>query len=249
MKLSYGHIKLVEALGKKVAQHTSNLDGALVTRDFLGQRWPSLPAALDDSSGIFVPGAREKALAKMTLKALFDARAAAGLGEAAKLASPALLNDLAQFAAGLTLIAQRRPEVCDLVAAGSAAAEPDTEPQSALMDLERPPPNCDNLHAVLNTVAESIPVVRLGLPYATFESSLHLRQFPSFFTSGIESKEYQVSLRACVDEFLQSWLKDAGSSAALLSGEVLGVGVACALDIKDDDKACVGLVLVGARKT
>lgn len=109
--------------------------------------------------------------------------------------------------------------------------------------LAPPPTGAGSAGHVVPTILDCVPALRLGLPHATMTELVGMRESPSFFTSGLYEKEFEVSLRALADHIVAQWLKRPALAAALLRPETSVVGTGCALNLGNDDKAIIMAVI------
>lgn len=261
LRLSYGSARLLEppprensdgspALAAQVGK-TGGVEGALVARAWLDERWPRLSPSMQESSGLFQPGSREKACTRAVHEAVRELRSAQGLGEAARLARAPLLGDAAQFGAGLALLAFRVPDAFRRSA--EPGAEPDGEPGAgaAVVPWAAMEPALHDagheVDQVMPEVIDSIPIFKAGMPYVCLRETLYLREFPAFFTSATSAKEFDVSLAAIISSVVTTWVEKTANGRALLSPEGLALGVGCAVDIRTDDRAMIYAIIAGTR--
>lgn len=261
LRLSYGSARLLEpparldsdgspALVAQVGK-TGGVEGALVTRAWLDGRWPRLSASMQESSGLFQPGAREKACARAVHQAVRELRSSQGLGEAARLAASPLLGDAAQLGAGFSLLAYRLPEAFRRGA--EPGPEPDGEPGAGAAvvpwaGMEQAPREAGHeVEQVMPEIVNCIPIFKAGMPYIYLRETLYLREFPAFFTSATNAKEFDVSLASLISNVVNTWVEKTPSGRALLSAEGLALGVGCAIDIRTDDRAMIFAIIAGTR--
>jgi len=248
--LSFGGVRLLEMRNRPEAQTAASVDAALVGRALVQERLPQLAAAMEEFPSLFRPAAifasRERSAKAAVSRAISEARAARGLGNQQRLASVPLLVELAQVAAGAELLRLRAPERFRpqaLVAAPDNAAvgtEISTCDQEADEDVA---PSVSADVVIVPTLASCIPAFRLGLPFGTMSHIVRLGEAPAFFTMDEREKAFQVSVTTMAERMVATWLEESGTSEALLRPEASSIGVGCSLDIGNDDKAIVFVVL------
>merc|ERR1712039_1042545 len=88
----------------------------------------------------------------------------------------------------------------------------------------------------LPLLVECIPAFRLGLPHRASTEIVYLREFPSFFTCGVQEKSFEVSSAELGKRLAEAY-------QPLVSEEASVLGVGCAIDIGHDDKAVVCVIV------
>jgi len=92
---------------------------------------------------------------------------------------------------------------------------------------------------LLVSLLECIPAFRLDIPHTVLSQLVHLSEYPSFFTSGIQEKQFEVSLEALVGQIITGWSAEPATHCKDFS--VVGLG--CSIDITHDDCAVVWAIL------
>eukprot|EP00927_Polykrikos_kofoidii_P039251 TRINITY_DN33679_c0_g1_i1.p1 TRINITY_DN33679_c0_g1~~TRINITY_DN33679_c0_g1_i1.p1 ORF type:complete len:449 (-),score=84.48 TRINITY_DN33679_c0_g1_i1:93-1439(-) len=83
----------------------------------------------------------------------------------------------------------------------------------------------------LETLLRCIPAFRLGPPHGALSEVVHLREYPSFFTAGMNEKQFFTALEALAQRVITSWTEN----PQVMGNEWSVLGVGCSIDITHDD--------------
>lgn len=242
LALTYGGCRLLEKPVKaSTTEHLSagGIEGALVRREWLVERIPGFAKALEEFLTLFETGTREKALVRAIGRALGEHRQREGLS---RFSVSVVLAEVAQLAAGAALVALRRPETvnCKRPAQPEQEAEPD---ELVEVDQLAKPSIAGEAGDVVAVLLGYVPAFRLGIEFQTMSDIARLSEAPSFFTAGVREKNFEVSLASLAHHFIQSWLKQADYQQALKSPSFSSIGIGCSINIGNDDKAIVFVLI------
>lgn len=245
-------------LPRSAAASVGSIGSPLLQAPWLDQHVPRLGAAIRDFPWVVdAPGARGKALVRALRQDLWAVREAAGCP---RLRSAPLLEELAQLMAGFELVrrgADSRPTVDKIGKRPTVEAPPLELAQEAVVPVEvftgesqergwfettakaAEAAAAVDARAELVIVLRCIPAFRLGLPFALLQERVHLREFPSFFTAGVQEKQFETSVAAIVGLVSSSW-----SASTEISREGRSaIGMGCQIDRNLDDTAVVWAII------
>lgn len=234
----------INPLGVGTTNTAGGIEGALVTRQWLANRTPGFAAALEEFPSLSSSGPREKALVRSVSRALNDFRSQANLP---RFNMPQKLVEVAQLAAVAQLLSLRRPDLLEAMELPKEVqvCEPDMEPEldgaekegKDIFHATNPPREDSGIvgRQVAKILLESVPAFRLGMTAEFLSEVLRLAEAPAFFTMSLKEKPFEVSLQSLTERICADWQ----GSAMMVSS----IGIGCAVDIDNDDKAVVFAVL------
>lgn len=234
LSLTFGNVQFHELQGRSGAAHkAADVGGALVNRSRMREMFPQLLRVREEHAALFELNARSKAAANIVSRAVTDARRTHGLGDAAKLRTSSILGELAQLAAGVALVGLRAPSLVDELVSDELLRK------CSSPNILPPQFGAGSAGQLVPALLSCVPMFRLGLPHGTLSHILDMREMPGFFTAGVRDKLFEISLSSFSEVVLTTWLSNATTSALLLWPEIHTIGVSCAFDVEDDDKAII----------
>jgi len=251
--LTLGGARLLEPRAGAAAagpQTSVGVEGALVRRTYIQERLPHFAKTLEenpaffDQSGsarnaLFDTGARTRNAIKGIHARITEERESHGLGASARLTCVPVLMEAAHIAASAALVGLRN-DAHD----GPPPAEPGSPDEPGHMDADALRiAGVSGGVSVADCLLEGVPAFRLGLTCSVLSEVLNLREFPSFFTAELREKQFEVSVQALCGAVVDRWVKRPQAITALLNSATRMLGIGCSLDISNDDKAIIYVIL------
>eukprot|EP00928_Gymnodinium_smaydae_P013247 TRINITY_DN14850_c0_g1_i1.p1 TRINITY_DN14850_c0_g1~~TRINITY_DN14850_c0_g1_i1.p1 ORF type:complete len:396 (+),score=61.79 TRINITY_DN14850_c0_g1_i1:142-1188(+) len=218
----------------------NSIGGTLLQQSWLALHAPDLAAAIKENPALLEgAGGREKAAKTQLRRELCTLREAAGLQD--RLVCAPLLEELAQLLAGFHLLRRRHQSKVDAentydVPPAVQDAEKSAEPAVVTDRASRLGVDTAEL---LDILLPCIPAFRLKPPIALLTDLVFLRDYPSFFTSGMSEKQFSTALESLAVEVASTWTSKGNAEALRSDWSVLGLG--CFSDITHDD----GMLVLG----